>query len=59
MTYDEHLFLEQNNVEKREADQAKIKIRLLSKSFAKDTVLGEFEFSMSHIYHMKDHLLSH
>lgn len=59
VTYGEHLFLEQNNVEKKDAEQAKIKIRLLSRTFAKDTVLGEFNFDIAYIYHMKDHLLSH
>jgi len=46
-------------VEKKDAEQSKINIRLLSRTFAKDTVLGVFEFDLSYIYHMKDHLLSH
>jgi hypothetical protein len=42
--------LEKRNVDKRDAEQAKIIIRLMDKGFLKDSLIGEFEFDMSFIY---------
>jgi len=55
----EHIFLEQSNVEKKEAEDAKISIKLLDKGFFKNSLIGQFEFDLSYIYFMKDHLLLH
>lgn len=59
MTWSEHLFCEPRGVDKQDAEEAKIKIKLMDKGFFKDVLLGEFEFDMSYIYFMKDHVLLH
>jgi hypothetical protein len=59
VVWTEHLFLEPRNVEKQEAEDAKIVIKLNDKGFLKDTMIGQFEFDLSYIYFMKDHLLLH
>ena len=55
----EHIFLEQSYVEKKEAEDGKILIKLLDKGFLKNGLIGQFEFDLSYIYFMKDHLLLH
>ena len=55
----EHIFLEPRNIDKREAEQAKIVIRLMDKGFLKDTLIGEFEFDLSFIYLQDNHLMLH
>ena len=59
VTYSEHLFLEQRNVEKKDAEEAKITLRLLDKGFLRDDLIGQFDFDLSYIYFMKDHMLLH
>ena len=59
VSWGEHLFLEPKNVEKAEAEDARIVIKLLDKHFLKDSVIGVFEFDLTHIYFMPDHLMSH
>ena len=59
VTWFEHIFLEPRNVEKKEAEEAKILIRLLDKGFFKNYLIGQFEFDLSYIYFMKDHLMLH
>jgi hypothetical protein len=51
--------LEPRNIDKREAEQAKIVIRLMDKGFLKDSLIGEFEFDMSFIYLQDNHLILH
>lgn len=48
--WSEHIFLEPRNVDKRDADDAKIMIKLMDKGFMKDVLIGEFEIDMSYIY---------
>ena len=57
--WSEHIFLEPRNVEKQDAEDAKIVIKLNDKGWLKDSLIGMFEFDLSYIYFMKDHLLSH
>ena len=59
VVWSEHLFLEPHNVEKKDAEDAKIVIKLNDKGYIKDTMIGVFEFDLSYIYFMKDHLLLH
>lgn len=40
VTFNEHIFLEQRNVEKKDAEEAKITLRLLDKCFFKDDLIG-------------------
>ena len=51
--------MEPRNVEKQDAEDAKIVIKLNDKGWLKDSLIGMFEFDLSYIYFMKDHLLSH
>jgi hypothetical protein len=51
--------LEAKNVEKEDAEDARIIIKLLDKHFLKDSVIGVFEFDLTHIYFMPKHLLNH
>ena len=48
--WSEHIFLEAQNVEKRDAENAKISIKLMDKGMFKDAKIGEFEFDLSYIY---------
>ena len=59
VTWSEHIFLEPKNVEKKAAEDAQLQIRVLDKGFFKDSVIGQFEFNLTHLYFMKDHLLLH
>lgn len=59
VVYNEHIFLEKNNVEKDDAKKAKITLKLMDKGLFKETMIGMFEFDMSYIYFMKGKLLSH
>ena len=59
VVYGEHLFLEQRNVEKKDAEEAKITIRLMDKGYLKDSLIGLFEFDLSFIYFRKNHVLMH
>ena len=57
--WSEHIFLEPRNVDKRDADEAKIMIKLMDKGFVKDTLIGEFELDMSFIYLQEQHIFLH
>ena len=59
MLWSEHLFLEPKNVEKQAAEEGKIEIKLMDKGFLKNALIGQFDFDLSFIYFMKDHLLLH
>lgn len=59
VVWSEHLFLEPKNVEKVDAEEGKIVIKLLDKGFLKNSLIGVFDFDLSYIYNMKDHLLLH
>ena len=59
VVYNEHLFAEARGVDKAEAENGKIMIKLMDKGFLKDALIGQFEFDLSFIYFMKDHLLLH
>lgn len=59
VTWGEHLFCEAKNIEKKKAEDGKIVIRLQDKGIFKNTLIGLFEFDLSYIYFMKDHLLLH
>lgn len=47
VVYSEHLFLEAQNVEKNDAKEAKIVIKLSDKGLFKNTLIGLFEFDLS------------
>ena len=51
--------MEAPNIEKRTAEDGKIKLRLLDKGIFKNELIGEFEFDVSQIYFKKDHTLLH
>jgi len=57
--WSEHLFIEPKNVEKKTAEEGKIEIKLMDKGFFKNAMIGSFDFDLSYIYFMKDHLLLH
>jgi hypothetical protein len=59
VVWNEHLFIEPRNVEKRDAEDAKIVIKLVDKDFFRNSLIGMFEFDLSYIYFMKDHILRH
>ena len=46
-------------MEKQEAEEAKITLKLMDKGFLKNQIIGLFEFDLSYIYFMKDHMLLH
>ena len=53
------MFAEPRGVDKKEAEDSKIKLKLLDKGFFKDDLIGEFEFDLSFIYFMKNHVMLH
>lgn len=53
------MFLEPRNIEKLEAEEGKIIIKLLDKGFYKNYMIGTFEFDISYIYLRKDHTMLH
>ena len=55
----EHIFIEAQNIEKKQAEDAKITISLQDKGFFKNSLIGLYEFDLSYIYFMKDHVLLH
>jgi hypothetical protein len=57
--YNEHLFLEPRGVDKKDADDAKIMIKLVDKGMFKDHLIGQFELDLSFIYLRDQHLLLH
>ena len=59
VTWNEHLFLEPRSVEKQDAEDGRIMIKLLDKHFLKDSVIGQFEFDLTHIYFMENHTMLH
>lgn len=59
ITYGEHIFLEAPNVDKKAAEEGKIKLRLLDKGLFKNSMIGEFDFDVSAIYFKQDHALLH
>jgi hypothetical protein len=59
VTYSEHLFLEPRGVDKKDADDAKIMIKLVDKGMFKDALIGQFELDMSFVYLRDEHLLLH
>lgn len=59
INWSEHLFLEYKNVEKRDAEEGKILVRLLNKGFFKDDLIGEFEFDISFVYLRDKHSMLH
>ena len=59
ITWNEHLFMEPRGVDRQDAEDAKIRIKVMDKGFFKDVLLGEFDFDMSFIYFKKDHVLLH
>jgi hypothetical protein len=59
VTWSEHLFLEPHNVGKKEAEDAKICIKLMDKGFMKNALVGQYEFDLSFIYFRESHLYLH
>ena len=59
IVWNEHIFLEPLSVDKREAEAAKIVIKLMDKGIFKDQMIGEFTFDLSTIYLKDKHVLLH
>lgn len=59
VTWNQHLFMEPRNVEPRDAEEAKVTIKVMDKGFLRDSMIGQFEFDLSFIYFMADHVLLH
>ena len=57
--WNEHLFLEPLNVDKRDAEAGKLTIRLLDKGLFKDALIGLYEFDLSYIYLKDNHCIEH
>lgn len=57
IVWNEHIFLEPNSVDKRDAEAAKISIRLMDKGIFKDQMIGEYIFDLSTIYLKDKHAL--
>lgn len=57
VVWSEHIFLEQKDVSKQQAESGKILLKLLDKGFFKNEVIGQFEFDLSYIYLMDKHAM--
>jgi hypothetical protein len=53
------LFFEPKNKEVEELEQAKVEIKLMDKGYFKDALIGFYEFDLSYLYQMKDHVMMH
>ena len=58
-SWNEHLFLEPMNIDKRDAEGGKLTIRLLDKGLFKDALIGLYEFDLSYIYLKDNHCIEH
>lgn len=59
VVWSEHIFIEAKDVEKKEAEEGTIKITLQDKGFFKNSVIGSYEFDLSFIYLMDNHVMLH
>ena len=59
VVWSEHIFLEPKNIDKKDAEDGKISIKLQDKGLFKDALIGSYEFDLSFIYLKKDHVLLH
>ena len=59
VSWREHIFIEARDVDKADAEAAKISVKLMDKGLLKNELIGEFNFDMSYIYFMKDHVMLH
>lgn len=57
--WDEHLFLEPKQVSPKDAEDAKIEIRLMDKGMFKDALIGQFDLDLTFVYLKPDHVLLH
>ena len=57
--WDEHLFLEPKAVSPKDAEDAKIEIRLMDKGMFKDALIGQFDLDLTFVYLKPDHVLLH
>lgn len=57
--WNEHIFLEPRDIEKRDAENGKISIKLMDKGLFKKEMIGMFEFDLSFIYLKDGHVLEH
>ena len=51
--------MEPREVDKKDAENGKIMLKLVDKGLFKDTLIGQFEFDLSFIYLKDKHLLLH
>jgi hypothetical protein len=47
VVYGEHIFLECPGIDKKKAEEGKIKLRLLDKGLFKNDLIGEFDFDVT------------
>ena len=59
VVWDEHIFLECVNIDKKEAENGKITIKLMDKGIFKDAMIGRFDFDLNDIYLKDNHTLLH
>ena len=57
VVWNEHIFIEPRNIEKRDAESGKICIKLMDKGLLKNYMIGMFEFDLSFIYLKDEHVL--
>ncbi len=57
VVWSEHVFIEQKDVTKQQAESGKILIKLLDKGLFKNEIIGQFEFDLSYIYLMDKHAM--
>lgn len=59
VAWNEHIFFEPRQQKIRDMENAKISLRVLDKGLLKDTVIGLYEFDLSHIYFKDKHVMEH
>ena len=59
ISFGEHIFLEAPNIDKKTAEEGKIKLKMLDKGLFKNSMIGEFDFDVTQIYFKPDHALMH
>lgn len=59
VVYGEHLFLEARGVDRKQAEEAKICLKLVDKGMLKDKLIGQFDLDLSFVYLKDKHVMQH
>lgn len=59
LVYNEHIFMEVRDVDKKQVEEGKLVMKLMDKGFLKDKMIGQYEMDLSYIYLKPGHKFQH